>query len=158
MPFNTLLLNCLTHGTSFTENGTVRIQQQAGETILFFNIDEQSNRGCGLRRKLGMQRGEICDLVVFYAHRDNSEKVICLVELKGSDVKHAARQVKNVYQHFRKSLARQLVPRVDWRAFIYMKGKAPKEIKEVRLELEDIFGKGKVSITRDSDLGSLLRK
>ncbi len=157
MPFNTLLLNCLLHGTSFSEKGaTVHIKPQTGETILFFGIDD-NDRECSLRQTLGMQQGVICDLVVFYARQDSEKKVICLVELKGSDVKHAARQIKSVHQHFSKSL-RQHVRWIDWRACIYMGGSAHKDMKKVRLELEKTFGKGNVSITRESDLGSFLRR
>jgi len=158
MPFNTLLLNCLIHRTSFSEEGArVSIKRQPGEITLFFNIDEQSNRKCGLRRTLGMGESVICDLVVFHTHRDNDKKVICLVELKGSDVKHAAKQVINTYQHFRKSLARPLLQRIDWKACIYLKGSAPKETKKVRQDLEKTFGRGKVNITSESDLGRFLR-
>ena len=69
-----------------------------------------------------MQESVICDLVVFHTRKGNDKKVICLVELKGSNVKHAAKQVTNTYQHFCRSLARPLLQRIDWKACIYLKG------------------------------------
>jgi predicted DNA-binding transcriptional regulator len=159
MPFNTLFLNCLIHGTSFSEKGPhVRVKPGPGETVLFFHVDEQRNRECGLRQALEMQGGKICDLVVFYSHRDNDKKVLCLVELKkGSDVDRAAKQVTNIYQNFRRSLTRSLQQRIDWRAYIYMEGSAPKNIKKVRRDLEKTFGRDKIKITGESDLGRFLR-
>lgn len=55
LPFEILLLSpCLLPGqTSFKEGkATVEVTPDEGETILFFNIDEQSNPGCKLRKFL----------------------------------------------------------------------------------------------------------
>jgi hypothetical protein len=66
MPFENLLLSsCLLPGqTSFTENkASVKVERLPDETILFFNIDEQSNPGCKLRQFLwGTEKGQkMCD-------------------------------------------------------------------------------------------------
>src|SRR6266436_501803 len=115
MPFDTLLLMTLRHGTSVTEKGvTVRIstdRKQAdrgsNEIILFFKTDEQI-----VRRDLGIQDGEaICDYLVFYSREgkndEESEKVLCLVELKGGDVKRAMEQVNSTYEHLKQFLERR---------------------------------------------------
>jgi hypothetical protein len=55
MPFENLLLSsCLLPGqTSFKESkASVKVERKEGETILFFNIDDQSSRGCKLREFL----------------------------------------------------------------------------------------------------------
>ena len=55
LPFEILLLSpCLLPGqTSFKESkASVKVERKEGETILFFNIDDQSNRGCKLREFL----------------------------------------------------------------------------------------------------------
>ena len=55
LPFEILLLSdCLLPGkTSFKEGpATVEVTPDEGETILFFNIDDQSNPGCKLRKFL----------------------------------------------------------------------------------------------------------
>src|SRR4028119_230213 len=85
-PFEILLLSpCLLPGkTDFKESkASVKVVPEADETILFFNIDDQSNPGCKLREFLwGTEKGQkMCDLMVFYA-KGNSERVICFVELK----------------------------------------------------------------------------
>ncbi len=55
LPFEILLLSpCLLPGqTSFKESkASVKVEPQPGETILFFNIDDQSNPDCKLREFL----------------------------------------------------------------------------------------------------------
>ncbi len=89
----------------------VRIDQQEGETIAFFCIDEQSKKRndtcgkCGLRDKLwGTQPGQtICDLLVYYERKTNEKierRALCFVELKthASDLGHGTDQVINTYQ------------------------------------------------------------
>jgi len=106
LPFEILLLSpCLLPGqTSFKESkASVKVEPQAGETILFFNIDEKSNPDCKLRNFLwGKETGQkICDLIVFYAKE--SERVICFVELKDNigDLGHGTDQVINTYNSFK---------------------------------------------------------
>jgi len=89
MPFNTLLLTeCFLPGqTHYKESGVkIGLQPESGETVLFFSIDNQSNPNCKFRQLLGIneENQRICDLIVFYA-KDN-QRVICFVELKGSDL------------------------------------------------------------------------
>jgi hypothetical protein len=52
--FRVLLSGCLLAGaTKFKEGKAfVSIQPQEGETILFFSIDDKTNRQCGLRKLL----------------------------------------------------------------------------------------------------------
>jgi len=59
LPFEILLLSpCLLPGkTDFKESkASVKVEPQADETILFFNIDDQSNPGCKLREFLWEQK------------------------------------------------------------------------------------------------------
>ena len=42
-----------------------------------------------------MYVSKVGDLVVFYAPDNGDKKVLCLVELKGKDIKHAVEQVTN---------------------------------------------------------------
>lgn len=114
MAFERLLFtSCLLPGvTRFQENNTfVEIKPQAGETILFFCIDNHSKghpqcKDCRLRNDLwGDQEGQrICDLVVFYAKKDR--RVLCFVELKDnkSDLTDATEQVINTYRGFKRHL------------------------------------------------------
>src|SRR5438034_267740 len=92
MPFNTLLLTSLVSGTSVVESGvTARVERQSGEQILFFALDNAA-----VRKDLKIV-GEICDYLVFYVREEQktrrAQKVFCLLELKGKDIKHAVDQI-----------------------------------------------------------------
>jgi hypothetical protein len=72
MPFNTLLLTCLKHGTSFQDpdpdaRGKVRMEPGKGETILFFPIDDQQQRNapCLMRQKLRLSEEPVCEPQIF---------------------------------------------------------------------------------------------
>jgi len=161
MPFEILLLSpCLLPGqTSFKESkASVEVTPLAGETILFFNIDEQSNPGCKLRQFLwGMKKGEpMCDLIVFYAK--DSKRVICFVDLKDniSDLGHGTKQVINTYNTFKVHLQKSYTAK----AFIYAcTGALPYEHEEYQRKLLKEFGKNNFDFNNRSNdaLGDLLR-
>ncbi|HFD38750.1 MAG TPA: hypothetical protein ENJ31_02700 [Anaerolineae bacterium] len=158
MPFNTLLLTCLIPGTSFTEQGaTVRMEPRSGETLLFFAIDDQSNPGCGLRQAINLYDGAICDLAVFYVPSDRDRNILCLVELKGSELDRAAEQIRNTYRALSSRL-RPHAQQVEWKAYILEHGSAPKlKRRRARETLQQILGKKAFAIKRDRDLGAFLR-
>ncbi len=109
MPFNTLLLNFLMSGTSFSESGgRVRVKPKSKETILFFRIDDPK------KRDLLKITGKICDLIVFYGCDDT--KTTCLVELKRGEIGDAIEQIINTY----KTLYQQFSPAIE----IRLNGKA----------------------------------
>lgn len=159
--FEILLLSpCLLPGeTSFKEKrASVKVEPEPGETILFFNIDDQSNPGCKLRKFLwGTQTGQtICDLIVFYAKE--TEPVICFVELKENiaDLGHATDQVINTYHSFKLHLNPSSYKA---KAFIYgYAGSAPHEHQEYQNKLSKVFKKDNFEISRrNNDLGNILR-
>jgi len=168
-PFEILLLSpCLLPGeTSFKERkASVKVEPQAGETILFFHIDDQSNRGCNLRQFLWRtQTGQrMCDLMVFYAKKSDkesdkkSEPVICFVELKDNigDLGHATEQVINTYNTFKRHLQKNYTAK----AFIYAcAGSSPLEHKKYQKKLLDEFGEKNFDFNNRSNdaLGDLLR-
>jgi len=161
MPFENLLLSsCLLPGkTAFKESkASVEVKPLAGETILFFNIDDKSNPGCKLRQFLwGTEKGQkMCDLIVFYA--TDSKRVICFVELKDniSDLGHATEQVINTYNTFKRHLHQSYTAK----AFIYAwTGSSPDEKKEYQKKLFKEFGENNFDFNdRSNDaLGNLLR-
>lgn len=162
LPFETLLLSsCLLPGrTDFKEsNASVKVTPLPGETILFFNIDDQSNPGCKLRQFLwGTETGQkMCDLMVFYA-KGNSERVICFVELKHNigHLGHATKQVINTYNNLKVHLQKSYTPK----AFISAcGGSSPREHEEYQRELLKAFGKNNFDFNNRSNdaLGDLLR-
>lgn len=160
LPFEILLLSpCLLPGqTSFKEKkASVKVDPQAGETILFFNIDDQSNRSCKLREFLWEKETgqQICDLIVFYAKE--RERVICFVELKEnmSDLGHATDQVINTYN----SLKLHLNSSYKAKAFIYgFAGSAPHEHQEYQNKLSKVFENNfECGRKSNNDLGNILR-
>jgi len=159
LPFEILLLSpCLLPGqTSFKESkASVKVVPEAGETILFFNIDDQSNPGCKLREFLwGKATGQqICYLIVFYA--TESESVICFVELKDnmSDLGHATDQVINTYNSFKSHLKSTYYKP---KAFIYgFAGSVPHEHQKYQNKLSKVFDNFEWG-NRNNDLGNILR-
>ncbi len=161
LPFEILLLSpCLLPGqTSFKEKkASVKVEPQAGETILFFNIDDQSNRSCKLREFLwGKETGQqICDLIVFYATKN--ERVICFVELKENigDLGDATEQVINTYNRLKLHLDPNSY---EPKAFIYgSAGSVPHEHQEYQNKLSKVFKKNNFEYSRtNNDLGNILR-
>ena len=84
MPFNTLLLTCLVHGTSVSQKAvSVSVKPEKDETILFFSLDRPT-----VRRDLDIKRdGVVCDNLIFYSK--DGKQVLCLVELKANDTRQA---------------------------------------------------------------------
>ena len=159
MPFENLLLSsCLLPGqTAFKESkASVEVKPLAGETILFFNIDDQSNRSCKLREFLWGKKTDqqICDLIVFYAKEN--ERVICFVELKDniSHLGHATEQVINTYNSFKLHLNSSY----KRKAFIYgFAGSVPHEHQEYQKKLSKVFDNFEWGRKSNNDLGNILR-
>lgn len=169
MPFNTLLLTeCLVVGeTSFGDRDTgvsITLDRQKCETILLFNIDDESNPKCQFRKLVGIKKeegGKICDLMIFYA-KDN-KKILCFVELKGSGkLGDASEQVISTCQHFKKFLKQQFSQKIslEIKAFLLLKGSPPQEVDRDRYreKLEQTFGRKNYTISKDENgIGNFLR-
>lgn len=140
-----LLSPCLMPGvTCHTDSkAKVDITPKSNETILFFCIDDQTNKGCGLRQFLwGNAEGKnICDLIVFYACEN--KKIICFVELKDNlgDLGKAKQQVINTYNAVKQKI--KLNNNYRAKAFITAHhGSAPQEHQRYEKELKATFGDG----------------
>lgn len=158
--FATLLMSCLLPGQTIFQDSkaTVKVEPKADETILFFNIDEQSNSRCQFRQLLwGNQQGQkICDLIVFYARE--RERVICFVELKDNkaDLNTAIKQLINTYNEFKRHLELPYTAK----AYVYAhQGSSNKKDQEYKNKLAKAFRKGnfKISTKSDNDIGDFLR-
>lgn len=148
MPFNELMLNCIQEGSSYNENNIkVRMTtHQKEETVLFFVIDEQSNC-CSKFRDL-MKLVHICDLLIYYSKKDktstsrkgeSTKKTICLVELKGSDIKKAVEQITETQKGLSDSL-RTKYTNILWKALIISHGASPKlRDGSIKSQLNKIF-------------------
>ena len=98
MDFNKLYKVCLSRKTSFKDRGTgveVSIKPAKGEKICFFPVDDKTkNPECYFRNAMKIKAETCCDLIIFYENQ--GRQILCLVELKGADVIHAADQILNV--------------------------------------------------------------
>jgi hypothetical protein len=172
--FTELLPQCKSSKTSHKEGkGEIRVTPIKGkEIVCFFIIDNDSARHA-LRMVQGNTPTErkryICDCLIFFGRTNQADKIseetFCLVELKGSDLKHAMKQISNTYDHLWKSLedspCKNNLGGIRKKAYIYKHGNTPKESKDkdfvvLRKELEskfDVFAH-----RRDSDIGPFLRK
>jgi hypothetical protein len=107
--FECLLRNCLLHGkTSASQNKTrFALDPNKGETILVFQVDQDSGRQC-----LGVRAdSQVCDLLVLIL-RPKIKPILAFIELKGSDFEHglqqinatataARRRMRQVWDHYR---------------------------------------------------------
>jgi hypothetical protein len=164
MPFNSLMISCLSPQTSLTECGkTISVDREPREVVLFFKTDDASNPNSTLREELGIE-GAMCDCIIFYS-KDTS-KVICFAELKGSDVKHAIDQILNTHSYFSSALNKTLKSKgcknqaklLRYKACIRFHGSSPPNIKAFKTRLDSVFGNGNYCLTHKNDIGAFLRK
>lgn len=128
MPFNSLLLTCFIHDLHFGDKGhqiSIDRDLKGGETILLFVIDENSNTNSTFRKDVGMKKSDkICDCIFFYSREGGPENVVCLVELKGTNIDEAAEQILSTYQHLKAKLTAQHFKKITWKAFIGVRGRS----------------------------------
>ena len=165
MPFNTLMLTCLSQKTSFRESGaTVSVAKQSGETILLFVLDPQSNHESTVVLDLPLD-GPICDLAFYYA--TSSVKRVCLVELKGADINHALDQLINTKEKIEQALDnarrgkgwRRHAAAIEWLGYVRAHGSSPtRKPKNIEARLRRCFGKGNFKLSSRSDIGRFLRR
>ena len=162
MPFNGLLLNCLSPKTSCAEGrAQVFCKKGADEAVLFFHVDPESNPHSTVRQDLPLE-GPVCDYVVVY--RSPTRVQVCLVELKGgADLRHAVDQVLNTGRALKQALKQALAGKqsrvvlrdLQWTAYVLLHGSAPRDTRQQRGLLEGFFDRAEVS--REPDIGRFLR-
>ncbi|HEV2581790.1 MAG TPA: hypothetical protein VGT44_13130 [Ktedonobacteraceae bacterium] len=173
--FLELLPQCKSSRTSCEEGkGKVSRKPDKGEDVCFFNFNKENQAVACLALKIqqnAIKKGErvICDCLIYFGRRDSKrdayEETFCLVELKGSDLKHAMRQLINTYDKLWRLLedssCKGQLQLFTKKAYIYKHGNAPKETKDkdfvaLRRKLEARFDD--FAHHRDSDIGTFLRK
>lgn len=171
--FTGLLQGCKSERTSHKEGkGEIRVTPIRGEEIVhFFIIDNDSARQALKIQSNALveKRRYICDCLIYLGRKSQagkvSEETFCLVELKGSDLKHAMKQILNTQDHLWKSLEESSnkidLESIRKKAYIFKHGNTPKESKDkdlqsLRKELEAKFDD--FAHRRDSDIGPFLRK
>src|SRR6266700_2014609 len=161
---STTLHDCRMSGTRAHASGiTVSTQPRIGELIIFFDIDSTEGR-----QSLKME-GEgisICDYLIFYTIDGEAFEIICFLELKGTNLAVAAKQVQDTHEHI-EVLSNEKIPRKrHYQKFISkicicLRSHAPSTKQRIRDQLKQKFGNEHVEIkhgTTRYDIGQLLRR
>jgi len=131
--FNVLLCSCLVPGaTSLGEKGkSLALQHRSDETILVFKTDCDAFR-TGV---IGDRDSTTCDGLILVISKDNGSTIL-LVELKGTDLDHAVKQLETTLNVIRKKLPAGFD--VMFRAVVVASGTAsPKPSQEIKAQLKD---------------------
>ncbi|HZO74940.1 MAG TPA: hypothetical protein VFB60_22225 [Ktedonobacteraceae bacterium] len=130
MPFSILLLTSASSKTHITgEKGDKlsmeRGELQDGELVLFFDKVDAGPA----RLALGMNNQKCCDGIIFY--KNNTQNVICLVEMKHTDPGDAKEQIKATYDRLKHLLDKECesckdyLRQITWKAYIRCWGSSP---------------------------------
>lgn len=129
MGFDRLVWNCFVQGTSHDDDRVgVTLEPSGDERALFFKTDSQ-----GGRFALGLGGNDVAsDFALFY--RKGSERpIVLLIELKGSDLRHAIKQLNSVYRSvaglFPKNCDKRPVPEV--RSLVVLSGSVPSDYAKI---------------------------
>lgn len=105
---------------------------KSNEVVLFFDKVDDVNGP--IRAGLGMTQQRCCDGIIFYAKKDEDTTriVICLVEMKHTDMSKAQEQIEQTYNRLLTLLRSECILCTDylrqivWQAYIYYSGAAPR--------------------------------
>ncbi len=144
----------------------ISIRPDKNEIVLFFHIDDQSNRHSKMREFCGMCRdGEaICDVLIFYTQKDDSNKngnmdLICFVESKGGDVVKACKQIKNTYEHLKPEFEKNnYCKSIEYVVYINTTGASSQDVKRAKRELYRLFPKKLCEIKEKGNVGQHLQQ
>lgn len=162
MSFSRLLLAAVSSKKCIAGEGTDKIvispkislagrDAYEGEVVLCFQLDDHRDRERRVAHSLGLQANDPrCDGLIFYARDEDEDKVICLVEMKSTNIADAARQIISTKTHIERLLREECRPlpdeyysdcikqitRIKWKACFYHHGSSPEDIGGVLRELQ----------------------
>ena len=137
-----VLQSCRVQGTSFRQSGiTVSTRPLAGETIIFFLIDCDEGRTSLKMTESGVK---ICDYIIYYTNDGEDGEIVCLLEVKGKNLKIAANQVLITHEHVA-ALSREKIhinyhQNIKWRVCICLRSHAPSSSQRIHDQLKEKFG------------------
>jgi len=143
-----------------------------GEVILCFQIDEESEGDGQVAHSLGFQGDDSrCDGLIFYSQDGESEKIICLVEMKSTNLGDADEQIIQSKTHIKNLLVREChalpqecredcenqINSIKWKACVFHHGSSPLDIQAILKRLKSSGFKDVRDFTRaDNDARGLL--
>lgn len=143
-----------------------------GEVILCFQLDERTDLGKRIRHSLGIaEDNQKCDGLIFYAQDEKTDRVICLVEMKSTNISEAPGQLISTKDHLEKLLrdecnslpeecrseCRKQIAHIIWKACLYHHGSSDKDLADAQKKLKDQgFSDVATPTAASNDLRSLL--
>ena len=137
-----------------------------GEVVLCFQLDDTQD----MKRKVAhywalSEDSKRCDGIIFFAQDEQDKKVICCVEMKTTNIRNTADQIKATRQHFEELLREELgencnrlMACIEWKACFYHHNSFDDEIREVASELKKSgFNDVQVFNRSQEDAGPFLR-
>jgi hypothetical protein len=120
--FESLLWRCLIPGrTGFDEQGlSARIKPEGEETILVFRSDTKV-----FRDSFGLPPESKVSDAIFFFKSEAPRPVVLFLELKGTHIEHAAKQLTTVIKAIRLKMDAGVRNETDYRAIILASGSAP---------------------------------
>ena len=138
MVFSRLLLATTNHKNYIVgskKDDKVFVRTEAGEIALCFQIDDderQTSRILDLN-----ENDQRCDGLIFYAKDGEEQKVICLIEMKSSNIETVAAQIKATKEHVEGMLRQEcgshcnkLLSKIIWKAGFYSYGSSDNRQKQ----------------------------
>ncbi len=123
-----------------------------GEVVLFFQLDDRTDPHKRVPRNLGIpDSNQRCDGLVFYSQDEKAEKVVCLVEMKSTNIGGAEDQLISTKEHVEQLLRKECdslpencqadcrgqITNITWKACIYHHGASPDEFERIQKQLKD---------------------
>jgi len=122
-----------------------------GEVILCFQLDDRTDQAKRLLRSLGIpDHNQRCDGLVFYSQDEKTHRVICLVEMKSTNVTEAANQIISTKEHMEGLLREECnslpgecqtdclkqIAHITWKACLYRHGASQKDFQGELMKLK----------------------
>src|SRR5262245_16617401 len=117
--FELLLWRCLDPGrTSFGEQGlSAQIKPEGKETVLVFHSDTEI-----FRDTFGLSPEDNVSDAIFFYKKEASRPIVLFLELKGTDIEHARKQLTMVIKVVRDKMGAGVRSETDYRAIILTSG------------------------------------
>jgi hypothetical protein len=131
--------------------------------VLFFDkIDKNP-----IANSLGIEEEKCCDGLIFYAREGEENRTICLVEMKGRNLKEAAEQIKNTRERLERILQKELsscndlLKHISWKACFYSNHSSQEKTENCKRVLSEAGFRLQEDIIRlqgrDREIGPYLR-
>jgi hypothetical protein len=122
----------------------VFVQTEAGEVALCFQIDDKKRQ---VSHILDLSdNDQRCDGLIFYAKDGEEQKVICLLEMKSTNIDTVAAQIKATKKLVEKMLRQEcgshcnkLLSKITWKAGFYSYGSSDsRKMRKIHDDLEKV--------------------